>query len=737
MSEHQKPTHPGTDENSNAISGSLAGNQDFWAFWAELEGYLLSLCKKWMNGSVVEPEEALSGAMLRAWEGFTRTDAKISNVRAWLTRVTHNYCMDIHRREKRRAGGASADDFIRREREPDGMRSESPEETLLRREAFSGMKVAINRLPERLRNPMILRCVEGLPYREIAQKLNISNENVRKRVQQAREILNEYGDKFPHLAEIKKHDPVSSLRADEPVGAELPGHFEFLLPVRFQDDLGKWREVRLFLEEKPSRIEQKTVTLEKYIKKFPGGWKKRWELGQLLMLTGQFQEAKSQLEWIFERQPWFFPAIIQLGKLSGMLGNAHESAMYFRDAAAKVRREDTVRHLRALAAESDGDPDQGILGMTRAFEASGHPAHLWELARMETARGNYPRVHAILTRIFNISGPSTVLFSQLVEVCKSLGLLEEAARWVKLLEKESPDFVTATTQITEQQLETGHAMGQSIRDFRNAVRKATQENTFELRLQIRRAVLTGHPRRGLELLRRLCRNAHITQEERLIAIEGYFQLGAEGQSHALLCDLLKDFPGDSAVLLRCFRVLAQSLQPRKPEIPLPALIRKYSGHWEVLSWGGLAWAKVGGNIETALMYVQQAVYLQPEMAVSWINLGTTHLVAGNRPEAIRAFRKALRCKQIHQTPLAFATAAMTLLYAGETGHRPEAEKAIAKLMETLPLAGEFFQLHLLYKNHPSPKSARKFRNLCQKGLAHPFNIFPPGNYPFLTSLQPS
>lgn len=49
-----------------------------------------------MNGNRTEAEDALSRAKLKAWEKMQKLAQKIVNLKAWLTRLTHNFCIDIH-----------------------------------------------------------------------------------------------------------------------------------------------------------------------------------------------------------------------------------------------------------------------------------------------------------------------------------------------------------------------------------------------------------------------------------------------------------------------------------------------------------------------------------------------------------------------------------------------------------------------------------------------------------------
>ena len=69
--------------------------------------------------------------------------------------------------------------------------ADSPEEAYLNREIFAYLCHAVNDLPARLREPFVLRFFQEMAYRDIAECLILSTENVRKRIQQARDILRE------------------------------------------------------------------------------------------------------------------------------------------------------------------------------------------------------------------------------------------------------------------------------------------------------------------------------------------------------------------------------------------------------------------------------------------------------------------------------------------------------------------------------------------------------------------
>lgn len=175
------------------------GDRDaFWELWALYRNYLYQRCRVWMGGNSLDGEEALSLAMLKAWEKLPNYAAQITNVKAWLTRLTHNLCMDLHRQRNRNVRGFENIEELTTASEQDILASSSysPESDLLRSELSKIIHQRVNALSPRLRDPFILRFYKNLSYQEIAQKLQISRDNVYKRIQEAREFLQKQLQKY-------------------------------------------------------------------------------------------------------------------------------------------------------------------------------------------------------------------------------------------------------------------------------------------------------------------------------------------------------------------------------------------------------------------------------------------------------------------------------------------------------------------------------------------------------------
>ncbi|NEQ50681.1 MAG: sigma-70 family RNA polymerase sigma factor [Leptolyngbya sp. SIO3F4] len=161
---------------------------DFWPIWLQHQSYLSNRCLQWMGGNRANAEEALSNAMLKAQTKWPQYADTINNPKAWLTRLTHNLCVDLHRTRRREPIGV--DNF--EEVVTDGISltdASSPKTTLLKQELITYLHQIIAELPPRLNQPFVLKILQGKSYKDISQQLSISEANARKRIQQARTIL--------------------------------------------------------------------------------------------------------------------------------------------------------------------------------------------------------------------------------------------------------------------------------------------------------------------------------------------------------------------------------------------------------------------------------------------------------------------------------------------------------------------------------------------------------------------
>jgi RNA polymerase sigma-70 factor (ECF subfamily) len=145
-----------------------------------------------MGGNPTDAEDALSRAMLKAWEKVQKYAGEIDNFKSWLSTLTHHLCVDIHRERSRGANRVEDIELYASSVEQGLVSFEDTQDCAMESgEKRIVIRRAIDNLPTRLRETFILHFYRDLSYPEIAQQQDISYQNVCKRISQARGILRE------------------------------------------------------------------------------------------------------------------------------------------------------------------------------------------------------------------------------------------------------------------------------------------------------------------------------------------------------------------------------------------------------------------------------------------------------------------------------------------------------------------------------------------------------------------
>lgn len=124
-------------------------------------------------------EDAVQEAMLRAYRALPRFNGEY-RLGAWLHRIVENVCADEGNRRRRE--GELTDKV---------MALPAAAETDVATEAIADPEVteALRNLSPNYRDALVLRYVEGLPYRDVAARTGVSEENARARAHRGRAVL--------------------------------------------------------------------------------------------------------------------------------------------------------------------------------------------------------------------------------------------------------------------------------------------------------------------------------------------------------------------------------------------------------------------------------------------------------------------------------------------------------------------------------------------------------------------
>lgn len=122
-----------------------------------------------MLGDRAEAEDITQDSLLRLWRAAPDWQAGQAKVTTWLYRVTSNLCIDKMRKSKRHSSGAVPE-------MPDN--GPDMERRLQDRARAQALRAALRDLPNRQKQAIILRHLEGLSNPDVAQIMQISVEAV-------------------------------------------------------------------------------------------------------------------------------------------------------------------------------------------------------------------------------------------------------------------------------------------------------------------------------------------------------------------------------------------------------------------------------------------------------------------------------------------------------------------------------------------------------------------------------
>jgi len=131
-------------------------------------------------GDQAEAEDIAQEAMLRLWKiapNWRQGEAKVTT---WLYRIVSNLCTDRHRRRK----GLGLDE-VAEPRDP----TPSVERQMQDQDRARALRSALEGLPERQRQAVVMRHLEELPNPEIAQILGVSIEAVESLISRGKRQL--------------------------------------------------------------------------------------------------------------------------------------------------------------------------------------------------------------------------------------------------------------------------------------------------------------------------------------------------------------------------------------------------------------------------------------------------------------------------------------------------------------------------------------------------------------------
>lgn len=176
------------DLDANLVERCLGGQDAAWEELVKLHTRrVYAICYRF-TGSDSEAQDLSQEVFLRIFKNLKSFRAGEGSFVVWLTRLTRNLLIDHYRRTKLDRATDSLEDQLTVLEEKTGSIGRA-DGMLAGREASELLQHALQKLSPELRETVILRDLEELEYREIAEVLNVPEGTVKSRLNRGRAEL--------------------------------------------------------------------------------------------------------------------------------------------------------------------------------------------------------------------------------------------------------------------------------------------------------------------------------------------------------------------------------------------------------------------------------------------------------------------------------------------------------------------------------------------------------------------
>jgi len=152
-------------------------NQVFESIYAEYYGKVMGYIMARIRNRA-DAEDLCSSIFMKIYEKYDQYDQSKSALGTWIFSITRNSLIDHYRKTK---PTAELDENMPEDEELD--------ENLLNTESLGELAEALRKMPEQLRDIIVLRYYDGKPLTEIAEIMNLSYGAVKLRHQNALMLL--------------------------------------------------------------------------------------------------------------------------------------------------------------------------------------------------------------------------------------------------------------------------------------------------------------------------------------------------------------------------------------------------------------------------------------------------------------------------------------------------------------------------------------------------------------------
>src|SRR5438094_2177568 len=176
-------------QEQSRVSRCLSGDETDWEDLVRLHTrQVYALCYRF-TGNGLEAQDLTQEVFLRVFKTIKTFRSTEGSFGTWLARVTRNLLIDHYRRTRQQRVTDSIEDQLPVLEQTGSCGTARPDQALAGREASEILQATLQKLSPDLREAVILRDLQEMEYREIANVLQIPEGTVKSRINRGRAEL--------------------------------------------------------------------------------------------------------------------------------------------------------------------------------------------------------------------------------------------------------------------------------------------------------------------------------------------------------------------------------------------------------------------------------------------------------------------------------------------------------------------------------------------------------------------
>jgi len=404
----------------------------------------------------------------------------------------------------------------------------------------------------------------------------------------------------------------------------------------------------LVLEGKPTRQEQKFITLTKYVQKYPQGWKKRLELADLLYEMGNWQQAVAEYHQVLERQPQLIGVWLQLGKILQLMGMEKEAVEIYEKALFCSDNEGTQNHINGLIAVCRGESQQAIIAFNLATALEPDKVVHWlALAQVHQQIENPLGVLSALKQVLSINPNDVVALIYSYDTLMAVGDIAAARGQLnRVIALAGDDFRVLERQI-DRRVQMRLVSGKEGKLTKKMITSLLQQAPHGAEAHKSLAyyhIFRGDWAQGVQVL------AEFTAEHPNYPYGWYyygrclFDTGEYQKAAQMMGKAYHLYPDDCEIYRALCEILPVANSPLAPLLGgegnvVEEMLRRFPQRWSVWATAGRVLVEHFQEIERGCSVSEQGTKLQPQLADAWFRHGRVLALAGKHREAVEALEK--------------------------------------------------------------------------------------------------